>query len=160
MTRIDFSPLYRTAIGFDRMTRLLEAAFENDEAVGYPPYNIEQFGEDRYRITLAVAGFGEDDLTVEVQDGVLKVSGKARATEEGVSYLHQGIPSAAFTRTFQLAEHVEVVGATLVNGLLYIDLVRELPEEMKPRRIEISTSAPARFAAKAKKLIEGKVKAA
>jgi molecular chaperone IbpA len=160
MTRIDFTPLYRTAIGFDRMTRLLESAFEADQAAGYPPYNIEQYGEDKYRITMAVAGFDEDDLSVEVKEGVLTVSGKRDAHDEGATYLHHGIPAVSFTRTFQLAEYVDVVSANLSNGLLSIDLVRELPEEKKPRRIEIATSAPAKLAAKAKKLIGGKAKAA
>jgi molecular chaperone IbpA len=142
MRNFDFSPLYRSAIGFDRLPSLLDAAMRtNGTAEGYPPYNIEKTGEDAYRITIAVAGFGPDDLDVEARDNVLVVKGKAGADAEGVKYLHRGIAGRAFERRFQLAEHVRVDAADLVNGLLTVDLVRELPEAMKPRRIEIKTGA-------------------
>ncbi len=142
MTRIDFSPLFRSTVGFDRMTRLLDAAAGWEEtANNYPPYNIEKTGEDTYQVTLAVAGFAEKDVDVELKEGVLTVSGK-RPDEDGKrAYLHQGIAERAFQRKFQLEEHVEVLGGSLVNGLLKIDLARRLPEAMKPRRIEIK-SAP------------------
>ena len=142
MRSFDFSPLYRSAIGFDRLPSLLDAAMRtNGTAEGYPPYNIEKTGEDAYRITIAVAGFGPDELDVEARDNVLVVKGKAGADAEGVKYLHRGIAGRAFERRFQLAEHVRVDAADLVNGLLTVDLVRELPEAMKPRRIEIKTGA-------------------
>ena len=113
----------------------------NGTAETYPPYNIEKTGEDAYRITVAVAGFGRDDLDIEVRDGVLVVKGRTADDAEGVKYLHRGIAGRAFERRFQLAEHVRVDAADLVNGLLTIDLVRELPEAKKPRRIEIKTGA-------------------
>jgi molecular chaperone IbpA len=142
MRNFDFSPLYRSAIGFDRLPSLLDTAMRaNGTAEGYPPYNIEKTGEDAYRITIAVAGFGPDELDVEARDNVLVVKGKAGADAEGVKYLHRGIAGRAFERRFQLAEHVRVDSADLVNGLLTVDLVRELPEAMKPRRIEIKTGA-------------------
>ena len=142
MRNFDFSPLYRSAIGFDRLPSLLDTAMRaNGTAEGYPPYNIEKTGEDAYRITIAVAGFGPDELDVEACDNVLVVKGKAGADAEGVKYLHRGIAGRAFERRFQLAEHVRVDAADLVNGLLTVDLVRELPEAMKPRRIEIKTGA-------------------
>jgi molecular chaperone IbpA len=142
MRNFDFSPLYRSAIGFDRLPSLLDTAMRaNGTAEGYPPYNIEKTGEDAYRITIAVAGFGPDELDVEARDNVLVVKGKAGADAEGVKYLHRGIAGRAFERRFQLAEHVRVDAADLVNGLLTVDLVRELPEAMKPRRIEIKTGA-------------------
>ena len=140
MRNFDFSPLYRSAIGFDRLPSLLDTAMRaNGTAEGYPPYNIEKTGEDAYRITIAVAGFGPDELDVEARDNVLVVKGKAGADAESVKYLHRGIAGRAFERRFQLAEHVRVDAADLVNGLLTVDLVRELPEAMKPRRIEIKT---------------------
>ena len=142
MRNFDYSPLYRSAIGFDRLPSLLDTAMRaNGTAEGYPPYNIEKTGEDAYRITIAVAGFGPDELDVEARDNVLVVKGKAGADAEGVKYLHRGIAGRAFERRFQLAEHVRVDAADLVNGLLTVDLVRELPEAMKPRRIEIKTGA-------------------
>ncbi len=143
MRTSDFSPLFRHSVGFDRMQRLMDAAARMDSsATAYPPYNIEQVGEDGYRITMAVAGFGEDDLDVTVKENTLVVSGRLRETEdEDVTYLHRGIAGRAFERRFELAEHVNVVGGDLVNGLLHIDLVREVPEEKKPRKIAIGTKA-------------------
>ena len=132
--RLDHTPFFRTTVGFDRLLNLLESA---DTAGGYPPYNIERSDENNYRITVEVAGFSEKDLGVEVRDGVLTVTGK-REEADKASYLHQGIAGRAFERSFQLAEHVEVKGARLENGLLHIDLERVVPEEKKPRRIVIN----------------------
>ena len=135
--RLEYSPFFRTTVGFDRLLGLLDQAEGN--AQGYPPYNIERSDENHYRVTLAVAGFGENDLGIEVRDGVLTVEGK-RAGEPSAqpSYLHQGIAGRAFERQFQLAEHVEVKGARLENGLLHIALERVVPEEKKPRKITIN----------------------
>ena len=132
--RLDYSPFFRSTVGFDRLLGLLESA---DTAQGYPPYNIERSDENNYRVTVAVAGFGEKDITVEVADGVLTVTGK-RETAPGQTYLHQGIAGRAFERKFQLAEHVEVRGAKLENGLLHVDLERVVPEAKKPRKIAIN----------------------
>ena len=146
MTRIDYSPLFRSTIGFDRLTRMLDAAAGGDDNVNsYPPYNIEKTGEDTYRITLAVAGFAEADLDVELKEGVLTVSGKRADGDGELTYLHQGIAERAFQRRFQLEEHVEAAGAGLANGLLQIDLVRRLPEAMKPRRIDIKSGPSQRI---------------
>lgn len=142
MRTFDFSPLYRSAVGFDRMTSLLDAAQKSTAADSYPPYNIEKTGEDAYRITLAVAGFGADDLDMEVRDSQLVVVGKGDSEGDDTEYLHRGIARRAFERRFQLADYVEVKGADLRDGLLIVDLVREIPEAMKPRRIEIGTAAP------------------
>jgi len=147
--RLDFAPLFRSTVGYDRLLDLLDSASET--AQGYPPYNIERTDENRYRISVAVAGFGEKDLTVEVRDGVLHVTGKREENEKS-SYLHHGIAGRAFERRFQLAEHVEVKGARLENGLLHIELERIVPEEKKPRRITIN--------APDLKTIEGQAKAA
>jgi molecular chaperone IbpA len=146
--RLDFAPLFRSTVGYDRLLDLLDAA---DTAQGYPPYNIERTEENRYRISIAVAGFGENDLNVEVRDGVLHVTGKREDAEKS-SYLYHGIAGRAFERRFQLAEHVEVKGAKLENGLLHIELERVIPEEKKPRRISIN--------APELKTIEGQAKAA
>ena len=141
MRDFDFSPLFRSAIGFDRLPSLLDTAMRTAGPTdSYPPYNIEKTGEDSYRISIAVAGFGRDGLDVEVRDGVLSVKGKTADDADGVKYLHRGIAGRAFERRFQLAEHVRADAADLVNGLLTIDLVRELPEAKKPRQIEIKTS--------------------
>jgi molecular chaperone IbpA len=134
--RLDYSPFFRATVGFDRLLGLLDQA---EVAPGYPPYNIERGDENHYRVTLAVAGFAEKDLTIEVRDGVLTVAGKRQAETNAPSYLHQGIAGRAFERQFQLAEHVEVKGARLENGLLHVDLERIVPEEKKPRKITIST---------------------
>ncbi len=139
----DFSPLFRSTIGFDRLPSLLESLAHMDEAsLGYPPYNIEKLDEESYRITMAVAGFTEDDLQLEVREHNLIVSGRQGQDDADKTYLHRGIAGRAFQRNFRIAEHVKVTGARLENGLLHIDLVRELPEEMKPRQIRIET-APA-----------------
>jgi len=161
MTRYDFSPLFRSTVGFDHLFRLLDSAADLSEAaLSYPPYNIEKMAEDKYRITMAVAGFGQDDLTVEARENKLTVIGKADQEDDQRSTLYRGIAGRAFNRTFHLADHVEVTGAELENGLLQIDLVRRLPEEMRPRRIEIRSSAPQKIAQKAKKLVESVTKAA
>lgn len=141
MTTFDLSPLYRTAIGFDRMADLLSNAQRVDGG-GYPPYNIESQGEDDYRITMAVAGFAESELDIVSEQNTLTVSGaKPEDQADGErEYLYRGIATRAFERRFQLADHVKVVDAKLENGLLHIDLKRELPERMKPRKIEISSS--------------------
>ena len=136
MTAFDLSPLFRTAIGFDRLASALESANRAD-AGGYPPYNIELTGEDKYRITLAVAGFRADEIEIETQDNLLKVSGRKGADVADRTYLHRGIANRNFERTYQLADYVRVAGADLKDGLLHVDLVREVPESMKPRRIEI-----------------------
>ena len=147
--RLDYSPFYRSTVGFDRLFDLLENA---DAAQGgYPPYNIERSDENNYRVTIPPAGFAEKDLSVEVADGVLTVTGK-REDAAKPAYLHQGIAGRAFERKFQLAEHVEVKGAKLENGLLHVDLERIVPEAKKPRRITIN--------APELKSIEGSVKAA
>lgn len=144
MRNFDFSPLFRSAVGFDRVPSLIEAALRSAETVdGYPPYNIEKTGQDAYRITMAVAGFTPDDLNVEVRDGVLFVKGSGAPEDETVNYLHRGIARRAFERRFQLADHVEVKSADLVNGLLSIELTRELPEAMKPRTIQIGSATRA-----------------
>ncbi len=134
----DFSPYFRSTVGFDQLFNRLEQAV--DAGNGYPPYNIERTDETHYRISVAVAGFAEKDLNVEVRDGVLTVAGK-RDEAEKQSYLHQGIAGRAFERRFQLAEHVEVRAAKLENGLLHVDLERVVPEEKKPRRIAINAPA-------------------
>ncbi len=141
MDTFDFSPLFRSTIGFDRMSQLLDAAMRSDEANGYPPYNIEKTGEDAYRITMAVAGFGPDDIEITVKESSLLVTGKAKSADENVSFLYRGIAGRAFERRFQLADYIKVNGASLVNGLLHVDLVREVPEAMRPRTIKIETKA-------------------
>jgi molecular chaperone IbpA len=135
MRSFDFSPLFRSTVGFDRMFDMLDQVADTSQ--GYPPYNIERTSENQYRITVAVAGFGEKDLNVDVRDGVLSVTGK-REDADKQTYLHHGIAGRAFERRFQLAEHVEVKGAKLENGLLHVDLERVVPEEKKPRRIQIN----------------------
>ena len=134
--RLDYSPFFRSTVGFDRLLDLLDQADGN--AQGYPPYNIERSDENNYRVTVAVAGFAEKDLSVNVKDRVLTVSGKKEDAAEKPSFLHQGIAGRAFERSFQLAEHVEVKTARLENGLLHVDLERRVPEEKKPRRITIN----------------------
>lgn len=141
MRTIDFSPLFRNSVGFDRLQRLADAALQSDSgANSYPPYNIEQVGEDGYRISMAVAGFGESDLDVTTRENTLVVSGKLSEGED-VTYLHRGIAGRAFERRFELAEHIKATGANLVNGLLQIELIREVPEEKKARSIAINAKA-------------------
>lgn len=141
MVNFDFTPLFRSSVGFDRLTQLMESQLQKAEPT-YPPYNIEKTGEDTYRITLAVAGFDKADLDVTVQENRLIVSGrlndKAREQDEKTQYLYRGIAGRAFRHAFDLADTVRVNGADLVNGLLHIDLVREIPERKKPRQIEIN----------------------
>jgi molecular chaperone IbpA len=137
MNTFDLSPLFRSSIGFDRLTRLLESSLTSD--VAYPPYNIEKRGEHAYRITMAVAGFSQKDIDIVSQDNVLTIRGKASGEQESAQYLYRGIAGRAFERRFQLADHVEVEGARLENGLLHVDLVRRIPEALKPRKIEIGT---------------------
>jgi len=142
MRSIDLSPLYRSTVGFDRMASLLDQVMQGDvSAPSYPPYNIEKTGENAYRITLAVAGFGEGDLNVEVKDQTLTITARRQSVEgdEHRVYLHRGIAERGFERRFQLADHVRVNGAELTNGLLHVDLVREIPEALKPRTIRITT---------------------
>ncbi|AEB48042.1 Hsp20 family protein [Aeromonas veronii] len=136
MRSIDFSPLYRSAIGFDRLANLIESAASNGNA-GYPPYNIEQLGDNDYRISMAVAGFTQEELELSFQENLLTVKGNKQA-DTGRNYLYQGIAERGFERRFQLADYVRVKGADLKNGLLHIELVREVPEAMKPRKIEIN----------------------
>jgi molecular chaperone IbpA len=143
MRSYDLTPLLRSTVGFDRMARVMDSLARMDEqSVGYPPYNIEKLGEDNYRITMAVAGFGEDEIEITALDGSLVVRGEAKAQEEqeGSTYLHRGIARRAFERRFDLAEFIKVTGASLENGLLHIELVREVPEARKPRTIEITGS--------------------
>ena len=144
MDGFDLSPLFRSTIGFDRLMRLADAATRVDSAGGYPPYNIEATGENAYRLTMAVAGFGPEDLDITVKENELLVSGKSKKDEDAAKYLHRGIARRAFERHFQLADHIKVGGASLANGLLHVDLVREIPEAMKPRKIEITGGSAAR----------------
>ncbi len=154
MRTVDFTPLYRSVVGFDRLAQLLEQAAKTESATNWPPYNIESIGEDAWRIELAVAGFKSDELTLEVKENLLTVTGRKTANDDGERrYLHRGLAERDFERRFQLADYVIVTDASLENGLLSISLKRELPEAMKPRRIEIATG-------NANGLIEGKGKAA
>ena len=136
MRSIDFSPLYRSAIGLDRLANLIESAASNGNA-GYPPYNIEQLSDNDYRISMAVAGFTQEELELSFQENLLTVKGNKQA-ESDRNYLYQGIAERGFERRFQLADYVRVKGADLKNGLLHIELMREVPEAMKPRKIEIN----------------------
>jgi molecular chaperone IbpA len=136
MRTYDLSPLFRSSVGFDRLSRLIEASQASDTTT-YPPYNIEKLGENSYRVTLAVAGFGEGDIDITVENNALTVKGKAQPDAEGAQFLHRGIAGRAFERRFQLADHVEVETARLVNGLLHVELVRRIPEALKPRKIEV-----------------------
>ncbi len=145
MRTFDLSPLFRSSVGFDHLGRLLDAASRLDEqTVSYPPYNIEKLGDDNYRITMAVAGFSEADLDVTVQDHSLVVSGRSPKEDGKTQYLHRGIARRAFERRFQLADHIRVSGASVSNGMLHIELVREVPESLRPRSIPIASGAPAR----------------
>ena len=153
MRHFDLTPLYRSTVGFDRLANVLDQVMTADVGTNtYPPYNIEKTGDDAYRITIAVAGFAESELEIEARDGQLVVTGRKSATEGETkpTYLHRGIATRAFERRFQLADHVRAHEATTENGLLHIDLVREVPEALKPRRIEIAGG----------KAIEGKAEAA
>ncbi len=146
MRNFDLSPLYRSTVGFDRLGSMLDQLMSGDTpAPSYPPYNIEKTGEDAYRISIAVAGFGDDDLNIEVKDQGLTVTAKKRevAEDKQTHYLHRGIAERGFERRFQLADHMKVTGAALENGLLHIDLVREVPEALKPRTVAITNGGKA-----------------
>lgn len=140
MRHAEFAPFYRSAIGFDRLFQLLDRSVNFDSESTYPPYNIERTGENAYRITLAVAGFSQDELKIEVKEQALSVAGEKAAEDGEKTYLHRGIAARAFERRFQLADHVDVTGAKFENGLLHVDLVRNVPESKKPRTIAINTS--------------------
>lgn len=143
MRTFDLAPLYRATVGFDRIADLLDRVLANDVAQpGYPPYNIEKTGEHAYRISIAVAGFAPEDLTVETRDQTLLVTARKAAEPAERTYLHRGIATRAFERRFALADHVRVTGAVHEHGMLHIDLVREMPEALKPRRIEIARGTP------------------
>jgi len=137
MREFDLSPLYRSAIGFDRLANMLDTASRNDNQPSFPPYNIELLGEYEYRITMAVAGFESNELDIQSESGSLIVTGQKQESSDERQYLYQGIAARNFERRFQLADHVKVVTASMENGLLHIDLVREIPEAMKPRQIKI-----------------------
>jgi molecular chaperone IbpA len=145
MRHVDFSPLYRSTVGFDKLLTMLDGMAPTDQSQSYPPYNIERTGETTYRITMAVAGFDEAEISIEAREHVLTVKGEKADdnADQGTQYLYRGIAKRAFERRFQLADHVEVTGASLRNGLLHVDLVRELPETMKPRRIAITNDGGA-----------------
>jgi len=148
MRTYDFSPLFRSTIGFDRLTNIMDAAMrQNDVTESYPPYNIQKTGENAYCITLAVAGFSEEELEIISHDGNLVIEGRVKPNEENSEkiFLHRGIAGRAFKRSFQLADHIKITGANLSNGLLNVELVREIPEELKPRKIEISSSTKTRI---------------
>lgn len=150
MARLDLTPLFRSSVGFDRVASMLDAA-SRVEQPSYPPYNIELVNDDQYRISMAVAGFSEPELNIESEHNTLTVTGVKSDESKQRHFLHQGIAARNFERKFQLADYVEVTGANLENGLLYIDLVREIPEAMKPRKINIGNN---------EKLIEGGVESA
>ncbi len=139
MRTYDLSPLYRATVGFDRVADMMDRLLSADVAdTGYPPYNIEKIDENAYRISVAVAGFAEDELAVEVKEGALLISARKGKEDEPRTYLHRGIATRAFERRFALADHVKVTGASHADGMLHVDLVREVPEALKPRRIEIA----------------------
>lgn len=145
MTTFDFSPLYRTSVGFDRLASMLASANRAEQGNAYPPYNIAVTGEDQYQITMAVAGFSEAELSISTEQNKLTVTGERGADEEDVNFLYRGIAARSFERRFNLADHVRVTGARLENGLLHISLERELPEAMKPRSIEIESQSSGRL---------------
>jgi len=150
MQAFDLSPLFRSTVGFDRLTRLLDSATRVDDSTfSYPPYNIEQTGEDSYRIVMAVAGFGEGDLSITQQANSLLISGKHEKPAEEKKFLYRGIAGRAFERRFELADHIKVVSAKLTNGLLSVELAREVPEAMKPRTIKVGNGVEG-------KVLEGK----
>jgi len=140
MRTFDFAPLYRSSVGFDQIANMMDRVLSNDGAApSYPPYNIEKLEDDAYRISIAVAGFSEADLSVEVRDKNLIVSAKKADEDEGKSYLHRGIATRAFERRFHLADHVQVTGAAHADGMLHIELERQVPEALKPRQIRIAS---------------------
>jgi molecular chaperone IbpA len=154
MATLDFAPLFRSSIGFDQLAGLLSHAMQREES-GYPPYNIEKIGEDQYRIVMAVAGFRKDDIDIRQEQNQLTVHGELKETERK-TYLHRGIAARAFERAFDLADHVEVTGASMDDGLLVIELKRELPEELKPRSIPIKSGASVPLGSTAAGTIEQK----
>lgn len=139
MRNIDLSPLYRSFIGFDHLASMIDAS-QSEKQTAYPPYNIELLEEDKYRITMAIAGFSEDTIEIEAQENTLRVSGKTETNEQERKFLHKGISERNFERKFQLGDHVKVLGADMKNGLLHIDLERVIPEAKKPRKIEIGSN--------------------
>ncbi len=142
MQHFDYAPLYRSTVGFDRLVQLLDSASGHDgAATTYPPYNIERLDENDYRITMAVAGFDTDEIDIEVKEATLRVKGEKAEQTEDREYLHRGIATRSFERRFQLADHVEVSGADMINGMLHIDLVRNVPERLKPRTVKIGDGA-------------------
>ena len=143
MRQFDFAPLYRSTVGFDRLAQLLDSV-GGFEADSYPPYNIERLGDNEYRITMAVAGFAKDEFKIEAKESALLVSGAKKPDAKERTFMHRGIAARSFERRFQLADHVEVKGAELKDGLLHIDLVRNLPERMKPRTISIVSDTDAK----------------
>jgi molecular chaperone IbpA len=145
MRHFDLTPFYRSTVGFDRLFDLLDSAAGFDaDSVAYPPYNIERLGDNEYRITMAVAGFGEDELKIDVKEQSLTVRGEKKADDKQRQFLHRGIAGRSFERRFQLADHVEVKGADLKDGLLHVDLVRNVPERLKPRVIAIGNGKAAK----------------
>ncbi|MBL1435350.1 MAG: Hsp20 family protein [Rhodobacteraceae bacterium] len=142
MRNFDLTPLYRSTVGYDRLASILDSVTRTDGGSSYPPYNIEKTGEDSYRITIAVAGFSDDELTIEARDGQLVIAGKKAKAEGESNFLHRGIATRAFEKRFQLADHVRATDAITSNGLLHVDLIREVPEALKPRKIEIAKSRP------------------
>jgi molecular chaperone IbpA len=150
MRTFDLSPLFRATVGFDNLSRIFDTVTRLDETqVSYPPYNIAKSDADNYRITFAVAGFAESDIDVQVENNTLTVKGKSATDTQDVTYLHRGIAGRSFERRFELADHIQVVGARMENGLLHIDLKREIPEALKPRRVQIATNANAALTSKA-----------
>jgi molecular chaperone IbpA len=135
----DFSPLYRSTVGYDRLLDMLDQSAQVEPMTNWPPYNIEKAGEDQYVITMAIAGFSPDEIELTQKESQLVVMGQKKGSEEGKQYLHRGIATRAFKQTFNLADHVKVTGASLENGLLTVELKREVPEALKPRRIEINS---------------------
>jgi len=157
LNRVDLSPLYRSSIGFDHFGSLLDAAFQTEKtSAGYPPYNIEAIEENSYAITVAVAGFKEAELNIEVENGVLSVHGKKDDNDTARNFLHQGIANRTFERKFDLADHIEVVNAELIDGLLTVYLVKEIPEAMKPRKISIGKTSAKVLPHEDKSLVEEK----
>jgi len=160
MDRFDFSPLFRSTIGFDRLARLVDSASRIDNAaLSYPPYNIEKTGEDAYRLTMAVAGFAREEIDIVAHENTLTITGKAQEDDES-RYLHRGIARRAFERRFSLADYLKVTGASMDNGLLYVDFVREVPEAMKPRTIKIENWAPTLAQVEAQRHVIGQKQAA
>ena len=143
MRPFDFAPLYRSTVGFDRLVQLLDSVSSGEaESAAYPPYNIERMGDNQYRITMAVAGFTQDEIKIEMKEQSLTIKGEKKPEEKERQFLHRGIATRAFERRFQLADHVEVTGADMKDGLLHVELVRNVPERLKPRTIAIGGTAP------------------